>query len=339
MNKQILNLLFSVFIINTAFSQGNSCADPIDLNPLVPITGNGKINIDVDNTLSGKFYTYTATQVGIIEMSSAWSNDPGNPNFDTWLRVYDSNCNLIFDEDDTPGLFGGVEFSTNVAIGDSYIFEWVNHEWAGDFRVEFTYHVPVTGTTCDSPDNLYIGVNTPDNWFGAKYYTYTAPNDGSLTISTCEDPFAYYRNSFVINTCGGSNLATRDYSCDTDDNDLHTATYTMTGGETVIIKMEGYIHMHHDYNFTASFDSALSTNDEFYTSFEIYPNPVENNLFIRIDDLNKVKNISLYDLSGKEVSIDWGYYSSLEIKVDLQSIKAGVYILKINDSAKKLIKI
>jgi hypothetical protein len=338
MIKTLLNFIFLVILINNTHGQGNSCANPIDLNPLVPVTGNGKINIPVDNSMSGQFYTYTATQVGIIEMSSAFSNAPGDPTFDTWLRVYDNNCNLIFDEDNTPGLLGGVEFRTNVEIGDTYVFEWANHEWAGTFNVEFIYHVPVPSITCDDPSTLSMGLNHADNWFGPKFYTFTAPNNGTLTISTCDHSSAVFRNTFILNDCNGSNIASIDYSCDIDDDDLHTATYNMTNGESVIVKMEGYIHMHHDYDFTASFETTLSVQDEFRNSFNAYPNPVEDEIFVQMNTLNTVENIALYDFSGRQLSINWTMDVNNLIKVNIQNMSTGVYIIKINNTVKKIIK-
>ena len=339
MRKLILLLIFTSLINSFAFAQGDTCGNPINLNPLVPITDNGKINIDVDNSSSGQFYTYTATQVGIIEMSSAQSNNQVDNTFDTWLRVYDENCNLIFDEDDTEGLLGGVEFRANVNIGDTYIYEWANHEWAGNFRVEFIYHVPVDNIECNNPTNLILGENLADNWFGAKYYSFTAPNDGELTISTCDYPFALFRNTTITSSCNDStSLAIYDYSCDIEDHDLHTAKYSMVSGETVNIKMEGYIHMHYDYNFNASFEESLSTHDEDYNSLVVYPNPVENNLSIKVNNTNSVKHITLYDLSGKQLSVNWVLASNNTIKVDLNNFKAGVYILKANNTIKKIIK-
>jgi len=318
-------------------AQGDSCLNPIDLNPFIPATGNGQYNLTVDNSSSGQFYTYTATQVGVIEMSSAYSNAPGDSSFDTWLRVYDSNCNLIFDEDDSPGMLGGVEFRADVVIGDTYIFEWANHEWAGVFNVEFIYHVPVTGITCNGADNLVLGINLADNWFGAKYYTYTAIQDGLLKVSTCEHPWAYYRNIEILDACNGNLLGNIDYSCDIEDDGRQLATYNITNGETVIVKMEGYVHMHHDYDFTASFDEALSLEEESITSFNVFPNPINNEFNIDINNVDNVNSISLFDLSGKALTVIWRKVSINNIKVDISHLQEGVYIVVINHNTNKII--
>jgi len=38
---------------------------------------------------------------------------------------------------------------------------------------------------------LVLGDNIADNWFEAKYYTYTATQDGLLEIDTCNHSSAY----------------------------------------------------------------------------------------------------------------------------------------------------
>jgi hypothetical protein len=332
-------ILIGLFLLmmNSSFAQGDSCANPIDINPFIPITGNGKYSITVDNSISNPFYTYTATQVGIIEMSSAFSNVPGDGTFDTWLRVYDENCNLIFDEDNTPGLFGGVEFVTNVAIGDTYTFEWSNQEWAGTFDIEFIYHVPVNAITCDDAQDLVLGSNFADNWFGTKYYTHTATQDGLLEINTCNNPWAYNRNVEILDACNGNVLGTIDYSCDIDDDGFQLANYNMSIGETVLIKMEGYIHMHHDYDFMASFNTALSVNEFTPDSFKVYPNPFINEFSINLKTAVQVENLKLYDITGKSIPVSWQTNEGNSVKVNTQTIKNGAYILRINDSYSKVI--
>jgi hypothetical protein len=336
--KIVITLSALLLFINYTYAQGTSCIDPIDLNPSVPVNGNGKLNIAVDNSSNSQFYTYTATQVGIIEMSSAYSNVPGDGTFDSWLKVYDSNCNLIFDEDDTPGFLGGVEFRTNVEIGDIYIFEWSNQEWAGEFTVEFIYHVPVNAITCDDSQDLVLGNNLADNWFGAKYYTHTATEDGLLEINTCNNPSAHNRYIEILDACNGNLLGTVDYSCDIDDDGYQLASYYMSQGETVIIKMEGYItHLHNDYDFTASFNVSLS-NDEFYSkNFKIYPNPFQNEFSIDLKISEKLEDIKLYDITGRVIPIDWNKDDATSININTKTVESGAYVLMINNNYFKII--
>jgi len=244
--------------MNIVFGQqGNSCIDPIDLNPFIPTSGNGVHNITVDNALSSQFYTYTATQEGVIEMSSAYSYSSGSSNFDTWLRVYDSDCNLIFDEDDTPGLLGGVEYTVEVSVGDTYVFEWSNQEWAGVFNVEFIYQEKITeGVTCDNPINVILGEanNLANYWFGAQYYTYTATENGVFEVSTCNGVYAHNRVITLLDACNGNSIGVLDESCDVDDDGYSLVRYSISIGETVVVKMVGLTaHMHDDYYFSASF--------------------------------------------------------------------------------------
>lgn len=234
-------------------AQGDSCGDPIDLNPDIPVNGNGTYDLTVDNSLSNQFYTYTATQDGHVEMSSAFSNVPGDGSFDPYLRVYDEMCDLIFEEDNTPGLFGNVEFHTQVSIGDSYIFEWSNEKWAGVFDVEFIYHESVTGESCNDPVDLAFEENTVDFWFGDQYYTHTAESDGLLEISTCGLWNSGQSNIVMLDACNGSEIGTSSDECDYDSEGWESMTYNITADETIIIKMLEAQHKHYDYTFNAMF--------------------------------------------------------------------------------------
>lgn len=254
--KRTLSIGFYFLILNLGYAQGDSCSNPIDLNPFIPITGNGTYNLTVNNSLSSQFYKYTATQVGTIEMSSAFSNVPGDGTFDSWLKVYDKDCNLIFNENNTPGLLGGAEFATAVEVGDIYIFEWVNQDWAGVFDVEFIYHVPVTGEDCNDPVNLVLGSNTVDYWFGDQYYTYTASKSGLLELSTCGLWNSGGSNIELLDACNGTPIGQSSDECDYDTEGWESVTYNITKGETVLIKMVEALHKHYDYTFNANFTIA-----------------------------------------------------------------------------------
>ena len=67
-------------------------------------------------------------------------------------------------------------------------------------------------------------------------------------------------------------------------------------------------------------------------SFKLYPNPVEDYLYIQSSDTT-IKNIDIYNMLGKRI-----YTSSSENRLDMSSYSAGIYFVKINNSTFKIVK-
>jgi hypothetical protein len=75
----------------------------------------------------------------------------------------------------------------------------------------------------------------------------------------------------------------------------------------------------------------FDTNDK---SINVYPNPTTNNITISIskEDISKPLTWKLYDLNGKIM------LSGFTNTINLESLSKGIYILKVNDFNKKIIK-
>jgi len=67
-------------------------------------------------------------------------------------------------------------------------------------------------------------------------------------------------------------------------------------------------------------------------AFNLYPNPVEDYLYIQSPDTT-IKNIDIYNIVGKRI-----YSSSSENRLDMSSYSAGIYFVKINNSTFKIVK-
>ena len=67
-------------------------------------------------------------------------------------------------------------------------------------------------------------------------------------------------------------------------------------------------------------------------SFKLYPNPVEDYLYIQSSDTT-IKNIDIYSILGKKI-----YSTSSENKLDMSSYSAGIYFIKVNNSTFKIFK-
>ena len=79
--------------------------------------------------------------------------------------------------------------------------------------------------------------------------------------------------------------------------------------------------------------SALASNRDFSTDqdVKIYPNPAENGyITIKTSNIRFFKSATIYDVLGGEVL----KVNNINSPIDISSIKAGVYILYINEIGK-----
>ena len=83
-----------------------------------------------------------------------------------------------------------------------------------------------------------------------------------------------------------------------------------------------------------SFGSPISLGLDIVSneSFKLYPNPVEDYLYIQSSDTT-IKNIDIYSILGKKI-----YSTSSENRLDMSSYSAGIYFIKVNNSTFKIFK-
>ncbi|WP_144282181.1 M1 family metallopeptidase [Chryseobacterium echinoideorum] len=84
-------------------------------------------------------------------------------------------------------------------------------------------------------------------------------------------------------------------------------------------------------NSTVSQDSSLNTSELISNSFNIYPNPAKNELFI--SDLKKETEFSVYTADGRLV-----IKGKTQNKVDISSLEKGIYFITLSDVHLKFIK-
>jgi len=78
-------------------------------------------------------------------------------------------------------------------------------------------------------------------------------------------------------------------------------------------------------------ESSLSVEKNISNIINIYPNPVDNQLII--DGLPNTVRVSIYNLLGKLV-----FSKQTSREVNVSQLQRGVYILKLNDGEKEVIK-
>jgi hypothetical protein len=66
------------------------------------------------------------------------------------------------------------------------------------------------------------------------------------------------------------------------------------------------------------------------SGIKITPNPVHSNIYISTEELNSNVNIKIYDMSG-QLFYNNNFYDRKEIAINVNYLKSGVYIIKMND--------
>lgn len=90
-------------------------------------------------------------------------------------------------------------------------------------------------------------------------------------------------------------------------------------------------------------NSVLSTEEALSNSFRLYPNPAADLVTITNSDNTYIKQIEIYDLTGKLISAQNYYFEDkTEIQLNVEKLTTGVYLLHLQTdesvSIKKLIK-
>jgi len=84
----------------------------------------------------------------------------------------------------------------------------------------------------------------------------------------------------------------------------------------------------YEYQATLSVDDYLANS-----SFFIYPNPINNSLFIKNTSNEKIQAITVFDMTGKQIFRKTiGTKNSNQIELNVSEFKQGFYILKLNTS-------
>jgi Secretion system C-terminal sorting domain/Glycosyl hydrolases family 16 len=85
-------------------------------------------------------------------------------------------------------------------------------------------------------------------------------------------------------------------------------------------------------------DNTLAVESNLYDNgLSLYPNPVEDKLFLNFNDSKSVSKVEVYSLDGKQL-LSYKLNSNQEVQeFNLQTLAKGVYIVRIKDSNDKII--
>ena len=85
------------------------------------------------------------------------------------------------------------------------------------------------------------------------------------------------------------------------------------------------------------YDNPIGVNELEETSiFSVYPNPTDGkiNLKINLVENLKIKNITIYNVHGAELSLDFQIKSSANFQIDLSALPNGVYFIELQTADK-----
>lgn len=178
----------------------------------------------------------------------------------------------------------------------------------------------VSNLTCHK-DNLYF-----------SYLNYHEIGEGN------------YEYEGVLNVTNGNPNEIHSIQLNRIDNDpISEITNIHSDGNLLYMTMTERTHGNELY--VANPDFVLSTEEinegltKDNSKVLIYPNPTSSEINVVSNDQSKIKQIQLYDLTGKLMEI--GLYNSNEVKINLEKYNSGIYLLKVqtekNTTTKKVI--
>lgn len=185
-------------------------------------------------------------------------------------------------------------------------------------------------TTDDSSSGNGNGIIENNETIGVSCIVTNTGNveisNGEIVLSTDSEYITIVDNSYSLNLpVGGDVLPSFSFSTAENTPDQESIDFTLT------IDYQGYI-------WTSSFNIVVTRNvgiEQISLSpIEVTPNPASNYILCRFND-DSISDISIYNLNGN-IEIRQSVASE-ETKIDVSSLKAGIYLLKAGRHVTRLI--
>lgn len=158
---------------------------------------------------------------------------------------------------------------------------------------------------------------------GTNGFTFQKSNQQESNISVKSIPFLNSFPVFLINTNNGDARLT--------SNPYH---YSLRPYDGVVTSMDllGFSATEVNQN-----PATLSSKSENKLNFNIYPNPSKNYIYIASEEVIDSKDLTLYNFIGKKIKVPTSIDGN-KIRLDISRLSKGVYITKINNTYKKILK-
>ncbi len=208
-------------------------------------------------------------------------------------------------------------------FSESYMLEGVIAEnerivIVNPFASFTSYNVPEANYVTSSPPLSYTGTQYVELAYATKYLKTVSTNNHDIFYTTVDalgfkgvdntlTNQSLYRNIDVVNP--NSNFTLSEWTA-----------YPM------------------DYIVDLGTDSVLNVEENnLENEFVIYPNPVDNQLFLKGKNLDKVKNAKIYEASGKLLFSENAPFKNKNY-LNISKLNVGVYYLQIDKKTLKFIK-
>lgn len=306
--KKILLGFVSLFIMGSVFAQSND-------------TVNFKVDMSKDST-----FNPAIQDVYISGTMTGWAQPGSDATYKLTPDATDSIYSITFME------IADGEIQYKYFLIDSTGASWDNGEWTGDPN---RYSVIVGNTTlndtwADKPsvvtfkvdmtndstlnlnhDQVYIAGDLANSWAEPGTITYYAmsPNiDSTIFSITLRLYTGDYQYKYFIVTDSIASWDNGEWAGDPN------RTVTITDTTTVINNTWGIIG-----------NSGINTYTAF-PSFNIYPNPVSNILYI--DNLKYAKSIEIFNLVGQKVKVI-NEVTASKLSIPINDLNKGIYVITV----------
>ncbi len=286
---------------------------------------------------SDTFYKFLVTPQGIqgpwIDETGSWrTNYFGQTVFSsdgTKFAYYEPNNDLdIWDFDRCAGVFSNL---IHVDVNDSMGAGGVAFSRSGRYlyvsSVNFVYqfdmlaaNIPLSMITVAIYDGFVNGSGFPTQF----YQMLLAPDD-KIYINSPSGVYDYH----VINYPDSAGLA-----CDLQQHSIHLPGYSVS------------LPNHPNYflgpilgSACDSLTSDVPTISSSVQSFEVFPNPARNILYITQGRRELINSISIFNSIGQMQSIDYSSIKNGEyMEVNISSLSSGIYFLEMMTDKQKMMK-
>lgn len=249
----------------------------------------------------------------------------------------------IYDGPLTGGTPKGIELYVFKDIADLSLFGVSSvSNGGGSTAGNVEYSFPSGSVTAGT--FIYVATESPEftNFFGFAP-TYTT---GTVAING-DDSIELYENGQIIDVYGDVNADFSGEDYDYLDGWAYRKANSQPGGTTFTVSEWTYSGVDaldgETTNATATtpfpagtFTGTLSTRNNVIEGFATYPNPITNKEFTITSNNASVKQLSIFNVLGKKVMST--NFSGTKSTIDVSTITAGIYILKVTEEGKTATK-
>jgi uncharacterized membrane protein len=184
----------------------------------------------------------------------------------------------------------------------------------------------ITGSTANATNSG--GEAAPD-----VYYSYTGGATEYITISLCSGGTNYNSYLRVYSDC---TLATEIIANDDFCGQQSELIFESDGSSTYFIMVEGAGTASGEYSLEISCTPLIGLNDNVFSSLVVYPNPIENQIFI--SNTEPINSVTIFNTTGQKILHIQP--NGTFVKINTDRLQSGVYFANIEASGdKKVIKL